>query len=452
MTTVLDVLVVDSFDLDYSVTSSEYGYNYKTTGDLRVTYPWGFLDDLYKNLITQPEPIVPLFGGIVKNHVGVILGLAASPPLKEEFLENLYSEAISVEGIPDNGAVKLERVLALSELKELVEGKYELPLSHKYAIKGLPTQLLPIVVEARLIKDASDSSWFKFDDEYASKRWEGLSAIVITPKRGEYVRKMAPKFVIDHFSIKFKNTFPTIVPRHPIGGRYDPINKTMTWDNIEVSDEVAFEIVGPFRDLVGTERLECEIKATLGVPISGVHVDKVFDLNGISHKGELTVNHKTRAWVKINLEPSALTTAETKTVESTMSFSVTPFIAHKALLDCFVSLGAPPLSYDLPSALRSKMHDPVTHKRETYKLTTNIETKKEYEEGMVYLEATLNGEFTSVRVAHDLTDEIRETMEEAGGIEDKGSTDIHLKARSTSRELALDFLREIESVIHTYLR
>ena len=85
-------------------------------------------------------------------------------------------------------------------------------------------------------------------------------------------------------------------------------------------------------------------------------------------------------------------------------------------------------------------------------VSTAVKTKKEYEDGIVYLDAILSGEFTTLRVATDLVKEIGEKTEEAGGIEESGSTDIVLKARSTSRELALELLKEIENTIQTYLR
>ncbi len=444
----LDIIVSDSFDLEYIATAKEYKYNYTTSGKLKVSFPSNTLSSLYDQMNKTPTSILPFFKGEnSSNMFGIFLGLVTRVPLKEEFLKGLYTEAIELKGVPKNGVIKLDKKTSKSELKELIDSKTDLILTHDYEIKNLPSQLLPVVVVAELHRDASE--FYSLDDPKRA-RMEGISALTITPRIGEYIQQTAHAFRIDKLEIKFQETFPSIRPIEPPNGRYDPINKIITWTDINVQNETPFIISGPYQDLTGTKMIECKINATIGDTISGIHVDKTFFLTGIPDSTEKSLKHRTKVTVNAKFEPAALIKEHIKIVQSTMSFSISPFEVYDSLVECLVSIGAPPLQREYSDSLREKIN-PLTHKKDVYSISTIIKTKKEYENGIVYLDLQVNGEFTTLKTTLDLTEESRQVLREEGGIKSSGMTEIKLIARSTTRPLALQFIDEFQKIVHTHL-
>jgi hypothetical protein len=444
----LDINVSDSFDLEYIATATEYKYNYITSGKLKVSFPSNTLSSLYDQMNKTPTSILPFFKGEnTSNTFGILLGLVTLVPLKEEFLKGLYTDAIELKGVPKNGVIKLDKKTSKSELKELIDSKTDLILTHDYEIKNLPSQLLPVVIVAELFRDAAE--YFLPGDKRRS-HMEGISALTITPRIGEYMQQIAPFFRIDKLEIKFQETFPSIRPLEPANGRYDPINKIITWTDINVQNETPFIISGPYQDLTGTKMIECKINATIGDTISGIHVDKTFFLTGIPYSTEKSLKHQTKVTVNAKFEPAALIKEHIKITQSTMSFSIPPFEVYDSLVQCLVSIGAPPLEREYLDNLREKIK-PVTHKKDVYSISTTIKTKKEYKTGVVYLDLLVNGEFTTLKTTHDLTDESRQVLKEEGGIKSSGMTEIKLIARSTARELALEFIDEFQKTVHKHL-
>lgn len=459
--TVKRVQLLEKLDFDLTITDEAYRSDHTPSGEVRVftkAEKNTVRDREYppQNLLSKVTELLREEGGIDSSFPGTnfYVGFARTPPLErdeEAVREDYVTEAVEVEGVPENGTVEFDADWDLEEAERSLaesETHYE---TREYDIEGFPTDQLPIIVRAELESNAVQwGEKLGLPNPYLD-RIEGLAVLDIEL---EY-RDTLPgtrRLRTDRFQVDMSRTFPQIHFHPQDTATYDPENRRVEWAGRRVrsGESLSYGIIGPIGELLDVESVSATLTANIdGRTLSGLRVKGVFDESGEKFPSTAAVEAERKVTITadIDIDPSALQGDARKTSKAKLTIESPPDDVWSDLQSVFRRNGIHIRKQDEPGDVQpAPGRDGVF----TYEESGEFEVHREYaERGIVHATLVVDGEYTAVSQESQVSafDESEDRLVRAdeGAMETRGRTTVEMSARSASSQLNSEFVSTIET-------
>lgn len=391
------------------------------------------------------------------------MGLFRVPPLtqdEEEFQEDLYSEATSIDGVPENGTITIDADWTTEEAEQhLADGSKKVS-SEDYTV-DFPGDELPLVVNAGLHRDVIEFAEnngltdviIQSNEELSN--YTGLAALWIAISLRGNAKSRADRMELRTFRIDMATTYPDLSIRPSSNASYDPQNKQIEWEHRVISPEDTqyYLLVGPIDQLLGLDRLSANLRGRLpAYTMSGLSIAGLFDESGhrFHPREDPDPIERLNFTASIEIEPEALQTKARERSEAEISVPATP-------METFDRLVTICRRNDITIKRRNSVGEasPAPDRQGVFVVSRaegndgSMEVRKVYgDRGVVYGDIVVEGEFTPTTQQQEMTsfEDTDHTIVRAdeGGIEQHGQSTIEVSARSASPELNSEFIQTIE--------
>lgn len=474
--TVDRVQLLEQLDFDLTITDEAYRSEHSMEGELRV---FRQADDETVSDREQPPTHVlgPILEPIKEAAVGdsggsgssafpgtrLFVGLARETPVKQDeggFQDDYVTEAMSIESVPENGTVEFDTDWQLEEAKQSVADGITKVDEKPYAVTGLPSDHLPIIVRGELHRDARRLAevlgMTGHDDMRGRQQFEGLAALTIEIEHRE-TSASGNRMRIDGFRLEMSRTFPGVdFYRNDSqqGHTYDPENKRVEWgnDSVRPGQTTRYAVVGPIGELLSIDRVNATLRAKIdGQSLSGMTIAGVFDESGESVPDAAgMIDETVRVTADVEIDPSALRGEAQEVSNATVGVNTTPQELFDRVVDICDRNGVHIIDRKKPGD-----GNPIPGRDGVFEISSDDENhgklsvRREYgDEGVVYADLVVEGRFTAETEEQQVSafDETEDRLvrRTEGGLDERGQSTIDIKARSASSELNSRFISIIE--------
>lgn len=467
--TVNRVQLLEQLDFELAITDEAYTSTHESSGELRVFNK--ATDDVILDREHPPRhPLSPLADAVIGGRkvnssfpgTELYVGLARDTPLEQDedaFQEDYHVEAISVEGVPENGVVDFDVDWTVDDAKSSVSGDVERVDTVEYDVADFPSDQLPVIVRANLYRDAkrlADVFGSGEDDLRGRQQFEGLAALLVELEHRDKSGTRSEPFRIDGFRIEMSRTFPQIRFEPQMGASYDPESRRVEWgnDRIAPGDQTTYAVVGPIDELLAMDRLTAELQGELrGRTLSGMTITDLFDESGSAFDAALeggerpAVEEKVTITADVEIDPSALRGEAQEVSRGELSVDATPHELFDTVVRVCDREGIHIIERSKPGK-----GEPVTGRNGVFHVNDDpgeLDVRREYgDEGVVYAGIKIRGRFaaeseeTQVSAFDETEDRLVRKTE--GGLGERGRSTIEINARSASSELNSRFISTLE--------
>lgn len=486
--------------LDHEITDEQYRSEHSVSGEIRERItpdkeivrarahpPTGLIETAARSMADGMESTYDGFPG-----TEFLVGLTRMPPMTErddQFEEGFKQQDFTIDGIPKNGTVSLDGDWDLKQVRNALENDEQKAVSHSYQVEGMPSEQLPVVVRAKLHRDAreyleslpsmvGERDAQDRDRMHDPKDLEGQAALSIVIEYREDSPEL--KVAAGDGSLKIKNlraemesTFPNISFRPRENSTYNPEQKQVEWRErpAQPGDALRYDIFGRMEELLGLESISVSVRGAIrGDTLTGTTLTGIYDRTGqdlTSSDGpgvHIETNHVVTLTGDINIDPNALRSKARKVMDATVSLNDTPFDAFDRLQTVCDREGMTIVSSSEPTN-----PEPVAGQEGVFAITKGekgegddepgeLEVKREYgDRGVVYAHMLVYGRYTSMTQDKEVSQfsgmsdrtEDRLVRTDEGGLETRGKSTIDIRARSADAELNSEFVRTLQDGLGT---
>lgn len=473
--TVDRVQLLEKLDFDLTITDAAYTSDHSTEGELRVFRKADeqAVEDREHPPTHVTEPVAEQVrdaldvGGQSSAFPGtrLFVGLARETPVKQEeggFQDDYVTEAMHVDGVPENGVVEFDTDWELQEARRSVAEGVSKVDEKPYEIANLPADHLPLIVRAEIRRDARRIEQVlqmaDHDDMRGHARFEGLAALLIEVEHRD-TTATDRAMQVDGFRMEMSRTFPQADFYPQQGSTYDPESKRVEWgaSRIKPGDAATFAVVGPIGELLDIDRIDADLRAKLpGQTLSGMTVAGVFDESGEPIDDETAppvtgsperIDETIRITADVELDPSALRGEAQEVSNATVSVGIPPTELFDRVVDICDRNGIHITDRQAPGEAT-----PVTGRSGVFEISGEqmgeLDVRREYgDEGVVYASMEIEGRFageTEEQQVSAFDDSEDRLVRRTEGLDEQGQSTISLTARSASSELNSRFISTIE--------
>jgi hypothetical protein len=437
-------------------------------------------------------------------YIGVVRG-APTKTEDADHQEGLSRQMFSVEGLPDDDTIKLEKDWTVAEVEDALANNERKGCVKEYSINRYPRDQLPVVVRGKIHRDAREyyqnreerrerkkrrarqqsanrqqqerrvqqNSSVVIDDDtrqrirHNARQYEGLAALSIEVEyRGDSPEAEVGSnetFIIDNFRAEMESTFPDITFGDEDGDRtYNPEQQRVEWRGRSVGKgrTTEYDIFGPYNELIDIGKVTASFRGEIrNDTLTGTRIVGIYDKTGTPLSSYNRDNTQTRHTISlkgnINIDPRALAgDAQTHTTAD-IAIEEHPEDAFERLQAVCQQEGITIL--DLQNLGEP---EPVRGQEGVFEITAGesgagadragrMEVKREFgDEGVVYADIQVTGRFTAMSKESQISvsDESgdRVVRSDEGGLETRGKTTAKIKTRSASSDLNAEFINKIE--------
>ena len=301
-------------------------------------------------------------------YVGVVRG-APTKVEGEDHQEGLSRQLFSVEGLPDDDTIKLEKDWTVAEAEDALADNEKKGCVREYSIDQYPRDQLPVVVRAKIHRDAREyyqnreerkerikrrakqqsanrqqqqgrvqqnssrqqqqkrvqqNTSVVIDDDtrqrigHQARRFEGLSALSIEVEyRGDSPEAEVGSnetLVIENFRTEMESTFPDITFEKDDGDRtYNPEQKRVEWRGrpVKKGKTTTYNIYGPYNELIDIGKVTASFRGEIrNDTLTGTRIVGIYDKTGTPlssyNRNDTQTRHTISLKGDINIDPSAL--------------------------------------------------------------------------------------------------------------------------------------------------
>lgn len=377
----------------------------------------------------------------------------------------------TVDGLPENSTLTVEGDWTEQELEEAqAEGEMKVE-TRAYDISGFPTDDLPIIVRAKLYRDAvellnkrdtersaqergekTERERTKQERKNRRARFEGQAALTIALEHREDVSDRDQTLYLKEFEVDMSQTFPDIefLPEH--GSTYNPERKRVVWKGGRTTPGAIerYTIIGPIDQLLDLDHISAEVTGHISnTTLSGRSIAGVFDESG-KRIGQYTdVTHEVDLDCSIEIDPDALSGQVQKKTDATFNVIGLPEEVYTELEDLCRREGI-----HIRDQSRPADAEPAQDREGVWVVKGKtdrgeLEVKREYgNRGVVYATIIVTGEYTPsskeqhVSASEGASDKL--VRADSGSLDRRGRTTIEIDARSSSSELNSEFIGTFE--------
>lgn len=465
--TVREVTLLERLNFELQITDEQYRSTHDTSGELRVFTK--ATDDVV--LDREHPPKHPLHsitdtilggGNVHSSFPGTKLyvGMAREPPLEQDddaFQDDYLHEAVSIDGLPENGVIEFDLDWNVGEAKESRSGDVERMDTTSYDVEGFPSDQLPIIVRANLHRDARRvADTIRSSDTRGKQHLEGRAALIIELEHRDNAGGASKPLYVDGFRIDMTRTFPQIQFEPETGASYDPESRRVEWTNDRVAPDgkTTYAVIGPIEELLAMDRVTASLRGELrGRTLSGMKVTDLFDESGARVRDSLEsgrrpdVGEKVTITADVEIDPSALRGEAKEVSNATVTVDMTPYDAFEQIVRVCDRTGIHIIDREAPGEGEPMPgRDGVFHVNDD---PGELDVRRQYgDEGVVYAGIEVTGRFvaeteeTQVSAFDESEDRLVRRTE--GGLGERGRSTLEVRARSTSSELNSRFLSSIE--------
>lgn len=463
------------FDLD--ITEREYKSDHEISGELRLEYKP--TKKALKN--RESPPISPLLylaqlldkevpiQGYPGTRAHIAFSKATQNSQNKSFVEP------NVTGLPENETLSVDATWSTSELKDMLAEDNRKIETKQYDITGFPSSQLPIIVRAKLYRDAVelyrdavelhpelDREQTQPEDKRERERrnqkrknmqakYEGLSALSIALEHRSDGLAQHQRISLDRFRVDMSQTFPDIRFSPEQGSTYNPEQKRVEW-NSRISDPgdiSRYIIVGPIEQLLDLGKISAQVSGHIeNTTLSDRAVTDIFDQSGQSISRSVQTTHEVDIECSIEIDPDALSGQVQRKTKSTVHVIGLPDEVYTEIEDVCRREGIHIRDQNAPGEA-----EPATDREGVWEVKGQsrgeLDVKREYgNQGVVYATILVTGEYTPssqekhVSASTETSDKL--VRADQGALDSRGRTTIEIDSRSASSELNTQLINTFE--------
>lgn len=494
------VEIIETLDLEYQITESEYKSSHHVSGEIRATM---FPDAEVRRAREHPPKSVP--ERVVSSVTGVdslslatgypgtrfYVGLVREPPVgrdDSQFREGTAAQMFSVEGVPQNDTIELGKQWTLSEVDAALAEDTFKTSSWAYDITQYPSEQLPLVIRASIHRDAREYLEKEIEDSLptdatrderkeqkrVARQYEGYAVLSIELEyrstSAEFDTPTDRMLTVEEFRVELESTFNDIeiLDEHRRSGdyTYNPERKRIEWRNsyAQSGQTINYDIVGSMSDLVDIGDIQATFWGEIqGETLTGTQIEGLYDMSGrqfhdprrVRNAVDTETRHTIRTTGSIEIDPSALADEATVHTTAELEFREHPEEAFDKLETVCQQEGITILDIENPGDA-----EPVRGREGVFEITAGeqddaddragrMEIKREFgDEGIVYANVTVTGMFTTMSKRSEVSavdeTEDRVIRTDEGGLDTRGKATIEIIARSASSELNTELINKVE--------
>lgn len=486
-----EVELLEQLRFDLKITAEEYRSTHRTKGKIRgKVHPDNETRRARKNPPKGPlERVAASVKGVNSfaaesgyPETDCFVGLTRVPPVARDAQaheNNVDQQRFEVDGLPDNGTVRLEGDWSAHEITNALENDELAFVEHEYDIVDFPSDQLPIVLRANLHRDAREYIENKLEANLrtGASRYEGqavLSLEVEFPGDAPEAERAGGtgSLTIDNFRVDMESTFSDIEflakEKGASDHTYNPEKKRVEWRGrtVRKGDTIRYDIVGPVRQLLAMGHISAGFRGVLsGHTLTGTQIRALYDRAGdafVWHEdgqlyadSDVTVSHRVQITSEIEIDPEALSGDTRQVTTATVNVNDAPSDAFDRV-ETVCRKEAMTIRDITPPA----NPEPVKNRDGVFQITAEennegddqpglMEVKREYgDRGVVYANIQVTGQFTSMTQDSEVStfdqSEDRLVRSDEGGLETRGKSEVEIKARSADSELNADLISKIK--------
>lgn len=475
--------LLEKLDFDLDISEERYQKEYDIEGELRtISKP---TNEVIENRESSPTNFVDLAGqalglSLYENEgfpgTKMYVGVNRVTPLTRddaEFRDEVFSEALTLEGLPENGTIATEVDWDLEEARDYQADDGRKVISTPYDLSDYPSELLPIVVRGEFYQDIYEharnllireqdekpSNEGADDEELALEPLKGQSALAIEldvrqDLAATYQQNTSPSVTISNFELKMDSTFPNL-DFTPDPVTYDPDQRRVEWGTAHISAGQTEEywLTGPANELMNLGTISAKIRGKIpDFTVSGARIDGVYDASGNEFPAEAApaLDVQTNFTASVDLDAAALRGEGQKITEATVKVAQDPDQVFDTLKKVCQQNGIEIQYQEKPGE-----GIPMVGRDGVWEVNTGegnhgeLRGRRDYNErGIVYGHFTVEGLYTASSEQQEVSafdeSEDRIVRADEGGLETSGKTTVSIRARSADSDLNTEFIGIIE--------
>jgi hypothetical protein len=464
--TVSELRVEERVASDLEITEEEYRSEFDVSGRLDVVAkpdkravrdrerrPRHVLDAV-RSLVDAEGGNV--FGRDAYPGTGMYLGVSNQLPADES-----WTDRVEVDGLPENGTVEFDVDWDATDAQRVLADNDASVFTHEYEIASYPRDRLPIVVRARLYRDAvelvrdDDGSGEENDNLRRRQELEGLAALLIEIEHRDV--RDGGRLELSTLKIDMSRTFPQIDFDPKRDATYDPENKRVEWRDRTASpgETTQYVVLGPITELLDIGEVTATLQGKVrNRTLSGTRIEGAYDASGAPFvdTARVDVDHVVELSYDIHIDTRALSGEATKTTRSSITVSTTPTDLYDELVSICRQEG---IQIRRQKAVGEA--EPAADREALFRVEDEnrgeLAIKREYgDEGVVHAEITVEGVFTPQSERSEVSafsdSEDRLVRADEGALGENGRATAEVVARSASSELNSRLIGTLEGAFN----
>ncbi|SDJ62169.1 hypothetical protein SAMN05216226_10653 [Halovenus aranensis] len=469
--TLESITLHEELDFDLNITEAQYKSNHDIQGELQLDLVP--TKEALRNRQSKPTNIFSELGKLAgkglpfQGYPGTRVHVGISERSEED--QNDASMNPAEDGLPANDTLSFDCDWEARELKDALAEDEGKRLQRAYDIEGYPSEQLPLIVRAKLYRDAVElfrkqqgggpdprqtREREQRDRQRKNERakYEGLAALSIALEHRENVGGSDQKLRLDRFRVDMSRTFPDIefVPEQ--GSTYNPEQKRVEWNSRISSpgDVTRYVIIGPIGQLLDLNHISAEVTGQIvGSSLSGKVISGAFDESGKSIWRSVNASHEVDVDCSIEIDPDALSGEVQKKTEATFNVVGLPENIYSELENICRREGIHVRDQRAPAEA-----EPAADREGVWEVKGKedrgeLDIKREFgNRGVVYASILVTGEYTPsskeqhVSASEDSSDKLVRADE--GALDRRGRTQVEINARSASSDLNTELINTFE--------